>query len=290
MIRKAIIPVAGWGTRVLPATKSLPKPMLPIADLPTIYYIVEEAVLSGVEHVIFVTNRHMHAVEDFFDRNSELVSLLETKQHHEMLDRLKRIETMAEFSFVRQPFQGGLGHAILMGAHIVGDEPFAVLLGDDLMWSDDGVPCLRLLVDDFDERNSSVFISMPVPAQEVSRYGIIGGHQVAPGLMRVTSLIEKPRREEAPSTQAIVGRYVLTPEIFDILRHTPPGRGGEVQITDAMCTLLKSQPMYAREYHGTRYDTGDTVGWLTTSIAYALRRPEFAPRLKAFLREQDLGE
>jgi UTP--glucose-1-phosphate uridylyltransferase len=289
MIRQAVIPVAGWGTRVLPATKSLPKPLLPVADLPTIYYVVEEAVQSGVEHIVFVTSRHMRAVEDFFDTNIELNNVLEAKQSDAMLERLRQIESMADYSFVRQPQPRGLGHAVLMARRLIGDEPFGLLLGDDLMWSPDGVPCLQRLIDTHAQRGGSVIATMPVPDADVSRYGIIAGERIAPHLMQVRDLVEKPALADAPSNQAVVGRYVLAPEIFDILEHTAPGNGGEIQITDGLCTLLTSQPIFAYEFDGLRYDTGDTVGWLTTSIAYALRRHEFAPALKAYLRTLDLG-
>ena len=290
MIRKAVIPISGWGTRVLPATKSLPKAMLPVADLPTIYYVVEEAVNSGIDHIVFISNRHMRAVEDFFDENGELAQALTTKKLDHMLDRLRQIESMARFSFVRQPNPRGLGHAVLMARETIGFEPFALLLGDDLMWNADGPPCLRQLIDVYAQRRASVIATMPVSDADVSRYGIIAGERVGPHLMQISNMVEKPLLADAPSNQAVVGRYILTPEIFEILQHTAPGRGGEIQITDALVTLLSKQPIFGYECTGTRYDTGDTVGWLTTSIAYALRRPEFAPGLKAYLRTLDLGE
>jgi UTP--glucose-1-phosphate uridylyltransferase len=290
VIRQAVIPVAGWGTRVLPATKSLPKPLLPVADLPTIYYVVEEAVQAGIEHIVFVTSRNMRAVEDFFDENPELTQVLEKKHSDAMLARLRQIETMAHFSFVRQPRPRGLGHAVLMARDLIGHDAFALLLGDDLMWSPDGVPCLRHLIDVYAQRHASVIATMPVPDADVSRYGIIAGERIGPHLMQVRDMVEKPPIEAAPSNQAVVGRYVLTPEIFDILSHTQPGSGGEIQITDGLCTLLGKQPIFAYEFTGQRYDTGDTVGWLTTSLIYALRRPEFAPSLRAFLRTLDLSE
>ncbi len=291
MIRKAVIPVAGWGTRVLPATKSLPKPMLPVADLPAIYYIVEEAVESGIEHIIFVTSRYMRAVDDFFDEQPELKQMLASKNNTAMLDRLNRIETMARFSFVRQPQQRGLGHAVLMAREAVGNESFALLLGDDLMWSGAGnPPCLRQLIDVYEQRHASVIATMPVPDEEVSRYGIIRGERVGPQLMQVRGMIEKPTLAEAPSNQAVVGRYVLTPGIFPLLERTAPGRGNEIQITDALCALIEREPIFAYEYNGRRYDTGDTVGWLATSLDYALRRPEFAPALRAYLRTLNLAD
>ena len=291
MIRKAVIPVAGWGTRVLPATKSIPKPMLPIADLPTIYYVVEEAVAAGVEHIIFVTSRHMRAIEDFFDETPELTNVLTAKHNDKMLARLHHIETMAKVSFVRQAAPRGLGHAVLMAQQLVGDEPFAVMLGDDLVWNEGGKPCLGQLIEAFDQQgNGSVLGVMRVPEQDVSRYGVVAGDIVGPRLTRVRGMIEKPAVAEAPSNLAVVGRYILTPEIFAAIHHTPTGKGNEIQLTDAICLLLGHQPVYAYEYEGTRYDTGDTVGWLETSIAYSLRRPDLAPRLKAYLRTIDLSE
>lgn len=291
MIRKAVIPVAGWGTRVLPATKSLPKPMLPLADLPTIHYIVEEAVAAGIEHIVFVTSRHMRAIEDYFDENPELNTVLAAKQNNTMLERLRQIESMAHFSFVRQPSPRGLGHAVLMAREIIGDEPFAVMLGDDLMINDNGPNCLRQLIDVFAQRgDGSVLGTMRVPEADVSKYGVIAGDPITDKLMRVRGLVEKPSREEAPSNQAVIGRYVLMPEIFAALDMTTTGRGGEIQLTDALCLLLNKQPIYAYAFDGVRYDTGDTIGWLTTSIAYTLRRPDLAPALKAYLRDLQLGE
>ena len=290
MIRKAVIPVAGWGTRVLPATKSIPKPMLPVADLPTIFYVVEEAVASGIEHIVFVTSRHMSAVENFFDESPELNGVLAAKHNEKMLERLRKIESMAQFSFVRQASPRGLGHAVLMGAQVVGNEPFAVLLGDDLMVND-GTPCLRQLIDMYEQRgNGSVIAVMRVPEQDVSRYGVVAGEAVAPRLTQVRGMVEKPAVSEAPSNLAVVGRYVLTPEIFVAIQRTAPGKGGEIQLTDALCLLLGHQPVYAYEYAGTRYDTGDTIGWLTTSIDYTLRRPDLAPALKDYLRTLDLRD
>ncbi len=290
MIRKAVIPVAGWGTRVLPATKSLPKPLLPVADMPTIHYVVEEALEAGIDHIILVTNRHMRAVEDYFDENPELTRTLEAKQNSKLLDRLRHIETMAHISVVRQSQPRGLGHAVLMARALVGNEPFAVMLGDDLMWSPQGPTCLRELVDMFNARQASVLSAMRVPEADVSRYGIVAGEAAGPRLTRVREIVEKPAPADAPSNLAVVGRYVLTPQIFDELEKTPVGRGGEIQLTDALAALLRHQSLFASEYAGTRYDTGDTVGWLTTSIDYSLRRPDLAPGLKAYLRTLDLRD
>ena len=291
MIRKAVIPVAGWGTRVLPATKSLPKPLLPVADLPTIYYVVEEAVASGIEHIIFVTSRHMRAVEDFFDENLELNGVLAAKHNNDMLARLHAIESMAKFSFVRQSSPRGLGHAVLMASEIIGNEPFAVMLGDDLVVNDGGDPCLKQLIDTSAQGNhSSVLGVMRVPLPDVAKYGVVAGDQVAPKVTRVRGMVEKPTPDEAPSNLAVIGRYILTPEIFEAIRRTPVGKGNEIQLTDALCLLLSLQPIYAYEYDGIRYDTGDTVSWLTTSIAYTLRRPDLAPGVKEYLRTLDLSD
>lgn len=290
MIRKAIIPVAGWGTRVLPATKSLPKPLLPVADLPTIHYIVEEAVAAGIDHIVLITSRQMRAVEDYFDENPELSNVLASKGNDAMLARLRQIETMARFSYVRQPTPRGLGHAVLMARDIIGNEPFAVMLGDDLMVSETDRSCIGQLIDVFQQSGgNSVLTAMRVPESDVSRYGIIAGSPVAERVLRIQGLVEKPPRDQAPSNLAVVGRYVLTPEIFDILEKTTPGHGNEIQLTDALQVLLQSQPMYAYEFGGKRYDTGDTVGWLTTSIDFALRRPDLAPGVRAYLRSLDLS-
>lgn len=284
MIRKVVIPVAGWGTRVLPATKSIPKPLLPVGDVPAIHHIVEEAVASGVEHVILVTSRHMRAVEDYFDENPELVRILESSKKDEMLRRLRNIENMARVSVVRQPAPRGLGHAVFMAREIVGDEPFAVMLGDDLVRNDGGKPCLRQLIDVYEERRTSVIGVMRVPEADVSKYGIIAGEPQGERLLRIQGMIEKPSPSEAPSQLAVVGRYILTPAIFDMLAVTAPGKGGEIQLTDALVMLLSHQPIYAYEYEGIRYDTGDTIGWLTTCIEYTLKNEHLAPQLREYLR------
>ncbi len=284
MIRKVVIPVAGWGTRVLPATKSIPKPLLPVGDVPAIHHIVEEAVASGVEHVILVTSRHMRAVEDYFDENPELVRILESGNKNEMLRRLRNIENMARVSVVRQPSPRGLGHAVYMAREIVGDEPFAVMLGDDLVRNDGGRPCLRQLIDVYEEKKASVIGVMRVPESDVSKYGIIAGEPQGDRLIRIQGMVEKPSPSESPSQLAVVGRYILAPEIFETLALTPPGKGGEIQLTDAMAMLLNHQPMYAYEYEGIRYDTGDTLGWLTTCIEYTMKNERFAAPLREYLR------
>jgi UTP--glucose-1-phosphate uridylyltransferase len=249
-IRKAVIPAAGLGTRLLPATKSLPKEMLPIADQPTIQYVVEEAVAAGVRHITMVTSRGKRAMEDYFDAAPELRALLEQKRD------------------------------------LVGDEPFGVLLGDDLVLNDRR-PCLGQLMEVHARHGGCVLAVMRVPREHIGRYGIVAvvpDASVDQRTHRVSALVEKPSIEEAPSNLAVIGRYVLAPEVFDALAHTAPGRGGEIQLTDALHTLAQRQPVYAYEFEGTRFDTGDPVGLLTTSIAYALLRHDLAPDLRSFLR------
>jgi UTP--glucose-1-phosphate uridylyltransferase len=286
-IRKAVMPVAGQGTRVLPATKSVPKEMLPLADRPTIQYVVEEAVASGIEHITMVTSRGKRALEDYFDAAPELRATLERKGDTTMLAELDRLETMARFSFTRQRQPRGLGHAISVARDEVGNEVFGVLLGDDLVANPDR-PCLRQLMDVHARYGGCVVAVMHVPREQISRYGIVAvaeGEHLDARTHRVTGVVEKPAPEEAPSDLAIVGRYVLTPNIFDVLERTAPSRGGEIQLTDALHTLGEREPIYAYEFEGTRYDTGDPVGLITTSLAYALRRADLAPGIRAFLRE-----
>ena len=285
-VRKAVIPAAGLGTRLLPATKATPKEMLPLADKPSIQYIIEEAVASGIEHVIVITSRTKRIIEDHFDSSPELERTLEQKGDYKTLEMLKEIEDMAQVTFTRQPTPRGLGHAILQAKDLVGDEPFGVMLPDDLV--DDGKPCLRQLMEVYEKYESSVLAVMHVPPEHVSRYGIIAGQQLEGRTWKVSSTVEKPPVGRAPSDLAIVGRYILTPEIFEILEQTEPGRGNEIQITDAIDTLISQQQVYAYEFTGTRYDTGDKLGWLTTSIAYALKRPDLAEGMKAYLRTLQL--
>lgn len=286
-IRKAVIPAAGQGTRMLPATKSVPKEMLPLADRPAIQYLVEEAVASGIEHITLVTSRGKRALEDYFDAAPELRATIERKGDAAMLAMLDHIETMARFSFTRQRQPRGLGHAILVARDEVGHEPFGVLLGDDLV-ENPAQPCLRQLIEAHARYGGCVLAVMRVPREQISRYGIVAlaaGGQVDARTHRVMGLVEKPAPEEAPSDLAIIGRYVLTPGIFDELERTAPGRGGEIQLTDALHTLGEREPVYAYEFEGIRYDTGDPVGFITTSLAYALRRADLAPGIRAYLRE-----
>jgi UTP--glucose-1-phosphate uridylyltransferase len=285
-IRKAVIPAAGLGTRVLPATKAVPKEMLPLADKPTIQYIIEEAVASGIEHIIIVTSRTKRAIEDHFDESPELHAALEKKQDRVKLDMLERIENMAQLTFTRQPSPRGLGHAVLMAKDLVGDEPFGVLLGDDLVVNPQR-PCLRQLMDVHEQRGGCVIAAMRVPREQTRLYGVFalepeGGLDTR--THRVRDLVEKPKPEQAPSDLAVIGRYVLTPDIFVALEQTEPGAGGEIQLTDGIRALRQSEPIYAYEFEGTRYDTGDPVGYLTTSLAFALQRPDLAPGVTAYLK------
>lgn len=288
-IRKVVIPAAGLGTRVLPATKAIPKEMLPLADKPTIQYIIEEAVASGIEHVIVVTSAAKHAIEDHFTETPDLNAALERKGDTKKLEMLRQIENLAQISYTLQPEARGLGHAVLMAKELVGDEPFGVMLGDDLVVNPER-PCLRQLMDLHEARGGCVIAGMRVPREQTKLYGVFefdsedsgtGGER---GVHRVRRLVEKPQPQEAPSEVAVIGRYVLTPEIFAELERTGPGAGGEIQLTDAIAALIGQQPVWACEFAGTRYDTGDPVGYLTTSLAFALQRPDLAPGIKEFLK------
>jgi len=285
-IRKAVIPAAGLGTRVLPATKAIPKEMLPLADKPAIQYIVEEAVAAGIEHVIVVTSRTKRAIEDHFDDSPELRAALERKGDRAKLEMLERIESMVQVSFTRQPRPHGLGHAILMAKDLVGDEPFGVLLGDDLVVNA-GRPCLRQLMDVHERHGGCVLAAMRVPREQTRLYGVFDlreGQDVDARTHRVGDLVEKPKPEEAPSDLAVIGRYVLTPDIFAALERTAPGSGGEIQLTDGVRALRGQEPIYAYEFEGQRFDTGDPVSYLTTSLEFALRRPDLAPGIRAYLK------
>jgi UTP--glucose-1-phosphate uridylyltransferase len=292
-IRKAVIPAAGLGTRMLPATKVIPKEMLPLADTPTIQYIVEEAVASGIEQLTIITNRQKRAIEDYFDVTSTFDETLQRPSIREKLEQLRRIEAMARLSFVQQQHPLGLGHAVLMAKDAMGSEPFGVLLGDDLVVNADR-PCLAQLIDVHARHGGCVLAVMRVPRDQLSRYGVVrlAGDGTATGsagdldsrLHRVRDLVEKPADDEAPSDLAIIGRYVLPPSIFAALEVTPPGAGGEIQLTDAIRRVGEREPIWAYEFKGTRYDTGDPVGLLTTSLAFALARPDLAPGIRDFLR------
>ncbi|HEV2461997.1 MAG TPA: UTP--glucose-1-phosphate uridylyltransferase GalU [Ktedonobacterales bacterium] len=285
-IRKAVIPAAGLGTRVLPATKAIPKEMLPLADKPTIQYIIEEAVASGIEHIIVVTSRTKRAIEDHFDESPELRAALEKKGDTKKLQMFDHIENMAQISFTRQPRPRGLGHAILMAKDLVGDEPFGVLLGDDLVVNRER-PCLKQLMEVHERHGGCVIAALRVPPEQTKLYGVFDlerGTDLEPRTHRVGDLVEKPQPEQAPSDLAVIGRYVLTPDIFPALEQTEAGAGGEIQLTDGIRALRGREPIYAYEFDGTRYDTGDPVSYLTTSLAFALERPDLAPGIVAYLK------
>lgn len=281
-IRKAVIPAAGLGTRFLPAAKAVPKELLPIVDKPAIQYIVEEAVASGVEQVILITARGKGAIEDHFDTSFELEEILKRQKKDDLLRMVQELSGMVKVTAIRQQSPKGLGHAVLCAREAVGEEPFAVLLGDDIVDSDP--PCLSQMVEVFRQMQGGVIALQRVPEAETHLYGVISGEQVKERVYRITGLVEKPSPDQAPSNLAVIGRYVLPPEIFPILEHTVPGKGGEIQLTDALQELARTMPLYGYEFTGDRYDAGDKVGYLEANIAFALKRPEMAERLKAFIK------
>lgn len=290
-IRKAIIPAAGLGTRFLPATKAMPKEMLPIVDKPTIQYIVEEAIASGIESIIIVTGKGKRAIEDHFDHAHELEAMLLAKGKLEMLETILETSKL-EIYYIRQKHPLGLGHAIWSARHFIGDEAFAVLLGDDIVVNEE--PCLAQLMKQFDKTGSSIIGVQQVPMEETDRYGIIDPLSMDGQLMKVRNFVEKPVLETAPSNYAIMGRYILTPEIFDFLGEHQFGAGGEIQLTDAIQKLNKIQKVYAFEFEGRRYDVGEKYGFIETTIDFALKRPELKePLLKLFekiLREEKVKD
>jgi UTP--glucose-1-phosphate uridylyltransferase len=282
-IRKAVIPAAGLGTRFLPATKAVPKELLPIVDTPTIQYIVKEVVDSGIKDVIFVVGRGKSALLDHFDQASDLEQKLERDGRHDLVALLRETSSMAKIISVRQPEPKGLGHAVLCAKDVVGDEPFLVLLGDDLV--DSAIPCSKQMMDVFQKHNKSVVALMRVPDQDVPRFGICGGHSIEERVYMLDTMVEKPSLEEAPSNLAIVGRYILKPSIFKYLEETEVGKGGEIQLTDAMARMMKVEGFIGYEFVGERYDAGDKFGFLQAGIAYGMKRRDLAPRLKAFMRQ-----
>jgi UTP--glucose-1-phosphate uridylyltransferase len=280
-LTKAVIPVAGLGTRLLPLTKAQPKEMLPVVDKPAIQYVVEEAVAAGISSVLMVTGRGKRAIEDYFDYAIELEHELEVKGKKEELEQVRRISDLVQVFYVRQKLPRGLGDAILQAKAFVGGDPFAVLLADDII--DSAVPVLKQM-EAVHRRFPGILVGvMQVTPGETASYGIIGGTQVAPGVWDVSRLVEKPSPKQAPSNLAIVGRYILPPTIFSALEHTIPGKGGEVQLTDALQVMLASEHVYAYEFQGTRYDVGDKLGLLKANVALALKRPELGRELQSFL-------
>ena len=282
-IRKAIIPAAGLGTRFLPATKAQPKEMLPIVDKPTLQYIIEECVASGIEEILIITGRNKKSIEDHFDRSVELEMELEKSGKEEMLKMVREISDMVNIHFIRQKEPRGLGHAILCAKTFVGNEPFAVLLGDDVVYNDNK-PCLKQLIDCYEEYKTSVLGVQTVEPQDANKYGIVGGLHIEDRVYKVKNLIEKPAVEEAPSNVAILGRYIITPKIFEILENTKPGKGNEIQLTDALLELIKHEAMYAYDFEGRRYDVGDKLGFLQATVEYALRKKELRDGFIEYLK------
>lgn len=282
-IRKAIIPAAGMGTRFLPATKAQPKEMLPIVDKPTIQFIVEEAVASGIEDIIIVTGRNKRAIEDHFDRSVELEMFLEKNGKSQLLDMVRDIARMADIYYVRQKEALGLGHAIYSARKFIGDEPFAVLLGDDVIHSE--IACLRQMMTIYERYGASIVGVQKVPLEDTDKYGIVDGEPFDDRLYRAKNLVEKPHPEDAPPDRlAIMGRYILNSEIFDILGRLSPGKGGEIQLTDGIRQLGRTQEVMAYEFEGRRYDVGDKLGFIQATIEYGLRRDDLAPELTEYLR------
>jgi UTP--glucose-1-phosphate uridylyltransferase len=281
-ISKAVIPAAGWGTRFLPTTKTLPKEMLPLVDKPIIQYVVEEAVSCGVEMVIIVTSLGKRAMEDYFNRSADLERFLAQKGQTQLLENIRRLSNLVDIRYVRQKEQLGLGHAVSVAKQVVGNEPFIVMLPDDLFEQKDAV--LKRMLKIFEQYRGSVIAVKRVNRTQVSRYGIIEPRKIAERVYQVTSMVEKPTVDQAPSDLAIIGRYVLTPEIFEALENTPPGAVGEIQITDGIGRLLQTQPVYAYEVEGEHYDAGTPLGWIQATIALALKHPEIGPAIRDYIR------
>lgn len=281
-IKKAIIPAAGLGTRFLPATKAQPKEMLPIVDKPTIQYIVEEAVASGIEDILIITGRNKRAIEDHFDKSLELEAQLADKQKSDLLKMVKHIGNMVDIHYVRQKEPLGLGHAIYCARKFIGDEAFAVLLGDDIVESQ--TPCLKQLMNVYNEYRYSVLAVQKVSEKDVSKYGIISANNVKDNIYRVNDLVEKPKVEDAPSNLAVMGRYIISPRVFEFLERTEPGAGGEIQLTDALKLLCSCEAIFALEFEGKRYDVGDKLGYLKATVEFALKRDDLSEGFMNYLR------
>jgi UTP--glucose-1-phosphate uridylyltransferase len=289
IVRKAVFPAAGLGTRFLPATKAQPKEMLPLVDKPIIQYGVEEAVAAGVDNILLVTGRGKNAIEDHFDVSVELESFLEARGKRDQLDEVRKISSLINFAYVRQGEPLGLGHAVLVTRELVGDEPFAVILGDDVIDADP--PAIKQLIDVFARVGGPVIAVERVPKDEISSYGVIAiepSANLGPGVYQVRDLVEKPPTEEAPSDLAIIGRYILTPDIFPALAATKSDKTGEIQLTNGLRELLKTRPIYACEVKGVRHDTGNKLGFLKAVVYFALRRPDLADKFSAYLQSLDL--
>ena len=290
-VKKAIIPAAGLGTRFLPATKAMPKEMLPIVDKPTIQYIVEEAVESGIEDIIIVTGKGKRAIEDHFDHSFELENNLFEKGKLDLLEEVQKSSKLVDIHYIRQKEPRGLGHAIWCARKFIGNEPFAVLLGDDIVKAEK--PCLQQMIEQYERHNSSIIGVQHVEDDEVSRYGIVDGKLMGDRFYTVSSLVEKPKKEEAPSNIAILGRYILSPKIFEILSNQQPGSGGEIQLTDAIAELNKYEAVYAYDFEGIRYDVGEKMGFIKTTIEFALQHPDLKNDVLKYLEdllEQELSK
>ena len=286
-IRKAVIPAAGLGTRFLPATKAQPKEMLPIVDKPAIQYIVEEAIQSGIEEILVITGRNKRSLEDHFDRAIELELTLKAQGKYDLLSLVEELANIT-IHYVRQKEPRGLGHAVLCARQFIGDEPFAVLLGDDIV--DSPVPCLKQLMNVYDDHPGTILGVQEVAADKVSSYGIVQPTLICPRLWKADDLVEKPSLEEAPSRLAVLGRYIIEPQIFELLANTPPGRGNEIQLTDALRRLAVQRPVYAYEFEGRRYDIGDKQGYLEATVEFALKRPDLREKFLPYLRKILNGE
>lgn len=282
-VRKAVIPAAGLGTRFLPATKAQPKEMLPIVDKPTLQYIIEEAVASGIEEILIITGRNKKSIEDHFDKSVELELELEHKGKTELLEIVQNISNMINIHYIRQKEPKGLGDAVYCARHFIGDEPFAVMLGDDIV--DNNEPCLKQLMDAYDEYRTTILGVQKVAKEDTNKYGIIDAKFIEDRVYKVKDLVEKPDADKAPSNLAILGRYIITPEIFDILSDLPPGKGDEIQLTDALKELSKKEAMYAYDFEGRRYDVGDKLGFLEATVDFALKRDELKDGFIDYLRD-----
>lgn len=290
MIKKAVIPAAGLGTRFLPITKNSPKEMLPLVDKPAIQYVVEEAVASGIDDLLIITGRGKRAVEDHFDKAFELEWVLKNKNDSNALEEIERISNLADIHYIRQKEPLGLGHAILCAKKHIGDEAFAVLLGDDIVFSD--VPCTKQLIDQYEKQKASIIAVEHVPPDRIESYGVVKFSDVEmedEHLYGVEDLVEKPKKEEAPSDLGILGRYILTPEIFECIEKTKPGVGNEIQLTDALRILVREEAVYAYEFYGRRYDLGNKIEWLKTTFDVALSREEYREELLAYIKKKIEG-
>lgn len=282
-VRKAVIPAAGLGTRFLPATKAQPKEMLPIVDKPTIQYIIEEAIASGIEDIMIVTGRGKRAIEDHFDKSYELEDILKRKGEEDLLNLVQDISNLVNIYYIRQKEPKGLGHAIYCVKSFIDNEPFAVLLGDDIV--DSEVPCLKQLIDIYSEYNTTVIGVQHVPEEDVSKYGIVKCKHIEDRVYKINDLIEKPEKDKAPSNIAILGRYIITPDIFGHIERIKPGKGGEIQLTDALKQLLSSEAMYAYDFIGKRYDVGNKLGFLEATVEFALKRNDLKDEFSAYLKD-----